>query len=84
MWRDESEAVAPIIWLYQTVDDQKEEVFFPDLLITLRRHDHLQNEYVPHKIYYSNEFLQNLLKYLTYKTNAVYCFVASKLKALWN
>ena len=36
---DESEAVAPIIWLYQTVDAQKEEVFFPDLLITLRRHD---------------------------------------------
>ena len=36
MWEDESEAVAPIIWLYQTVDAQKEEVFFPDLLITLR------------------------------------------------
>ena len=36
MWGDESEAVAPIIWLYQTVDAQKEEVFFPDLLITLR------------------------------------------------
>ena len=38
MWGDESEAVAPIIWLYQTVDARKEEVFFPDLLITLRRH----------------------------------------------
>ena len=38
MWEDESEAVAPIIWLYQTVDAQKEEVFFPDLLITLRRY----------------------------------------------
>ena len=38
MWGDESEAVAPIIWLYQTVDAWKEEVFFPDLLITLRRH----------------------------------------------
>ena len=38
MWGDESEAVAPIIWLHQTVDAQKEEVFFPDLLITLRRH----------------------------------------------
>ena len=38
MWGDESEAVAPIIWLYQTVDAQKEEVFFPDLLITLQRH----------------------------------------------
>ena len=37
-WRDESEAVAPIIWLDQTVDARKEEVFFPDLLITLRRH----------------------------------------------
>ena len=36
MWGDESEAVAPIIWLYQPVDAQKEEVFFPDLLITLR------------------------------------------------
>ena len=35
---DESEAVAPIIWLYQIVDAQKEEVFFPDLLINLRRH----------------------------------------------
>ena len=35
---DESEAVAPIIWLYQTVDVRKEEVFFPDLLITLQRH----------------------------------------------
>ena len=31
---DESEAVAPIIWLYQTVDARKEEVFFPYLLIT--------------------------------------------------
>ena len=38
MWRDESEAVAPIISLYQTVDAGKEEVSFPDLLITLRRH----------------------------------------------
>ena len=38
MWRDENEAVAPIIWLYQTVDARKEGVFFPDLLITLRRH----------------------------------------------
>ena len=38
MWGDEREDVAPIIWLYQTVDAQKEEVFFPHLLITLRRH----------------------------------------------
>ena len=38
IWGDESEAVAPIIWLYQTVDALKEEIFFPDLLITLRRH----------------------------------------------
>ena len=38
MWEDESEAVAPIIWLYQTVDAQKEDVFFSDLLITLRRY----------------------------------------------
>ena len=36
MCGDESEAVAPIIWLYQIVDAQKEEVFFPELLITLR------------------------------------------------
>ena len=36
MWGDESEAVAPIIWLYQIVDAQKEEVVFPELLITLR------------------------------------------------
>ena len=36
---DQSEAMASIIWLYQTVDAQKEEVFFPDLLITLRRHE---------------------------------------------
>ena len=36
IWGDESGAVAPIIWLYQIVDLQKEEVFFPDLLITLR------------------------------------------------
>ena len=35
MWGDESEAVAPIIWLYQIVDAQKEEVFLPELLITL-------------------------------------------------
>ena len=35
-WGDESEAVAPIIWLYQIVDAQKEEVCFPELLITLR------------------------------------------------
>ena len=33
---NESEAVAPIIWLYQIVDAQKEEVCFPELLITLR------------------------------------------------
>ena len=39
MWWDEREAVAPNSWLYQTVDAQKEEVFFPALLITLRRHD---------------------------------------------
>ena len=38
IWGDESEAVAPIIWLYQSVDARKGEVFFPDLLITLRRH----------------------------------------------
>ena len=36
MWGGESEAVAPIIWLYQIVDAQKEEVFFPELLITVR------------------------------------------------
>ena len=39
MLGDESEAVAPIIWLYQIVDAQKEEVFFPDLLITLRSYE---------------------------------------------
>ena len=39
MWGDESEAVAPIIWLYQIVDGQREEVFFPDLLITLLCYD---------------------------------------------
>ena len=39
MWRDESEAVAPIIWLYQIVAAQKEEVFFPELLITLRSYE---------------------------------------------
>ena len=38
MWVDESEAVTPIIWLYQTVDARKEELFFTDLLITLRSH----------------------------------------------
>ena len=38
MWGDESEAVAPIIWLYQTVDAQKEEFSFPNL-ITLRRYE---------------------------------------------
>ena len=36
MWGDESKAVAPIIWLYQIVEAQKEEVFFPELLITVR------------------------------------------------
>ena len=36
MWGDESGVVAPIIWLYQIVDAQKEEVFFPEFLITLR------------------------------------------------
>ena len=36
MWRDESEAAAPIIWLFQIVDAQKEEVLFPELLITVR------------------------------------------------
>ena len=39
MWGDESEAVAPINWLYQIVDAQKEEVFFSELLITLRSYD---------------------------------------------
>ena len=39
MWGDESEAVAPIIWLYQIMDAQKENVFFPDLLITLRSYE---------------------------------------------
>ena len=39
MWGDESEAVAPIIWLYQIVDAQKEKVFFPELLITLRSYE---------------------------------------------
>ena len=39
MWGDESEAVAPIILLYQIVDAQKEEVFFPESLITLRSYD---------------------------------------------
>ena len=39
MWVDEGEAVAPIISLYQIVDAQKEEVFFPDLRITLRSYD---------------------------------------------
>ena len=39
MWGDESEAVAPIIWLFQIVDAQKEEVCFPELLITLRSYD---------------------------------------------
>ena len=44
MWGDESEAVAPIIWLYQTVDAwNEEEVFFPNLLITLRRYDTQKN-----------------------------------------
>ena len=38
MWGDESEDVAPIILLYQTVDAQKEEVSFPNLLITLGRY----------------------------------------------
>ena len=36
MWGDKNEAVAPIICLYQIVDAQKEEVCFPELLITLR------------------------------------------------
>ena len=44
MWGDESEAVAPIIWLYQIVDAQKEEVFFPDLLITLRSYAQIQGQ----------------------------------------
>ena len=47
MWGDESEAVAPIIWLYQTVDARKEEVFFPNLLITLRRHEPLSDPCLP-------------------------------------
>ena len=36
MWGDESEAVAPIIWLFQIMDAEKEEVLFPELLITVR------------------------------------------------
>ena len=39
MWGYESEAVAPIIWLYQIVDAQKEVVFFPELLIILRSYE---------------------------------------------
>ena len=54
MWGDESEAVAPIIWLYQIVDVQKEEAFFPDLLITLRSYGqwpclHKQKGLAPNK-----------------------------------
>ena len=61
MWGDESEAVAPIIWLYQTVDAQKEEVSLPDLLITLRRYAHpmfvfLRLTFV-HSIYFCKETL---------------------------
>ena len=44
MWGDEREAVAPIIWLYQAVDAQKEEVFFPDFLIALRRYGNTPSE----------------------------------------
>ena len=39
MCGDESEAVAPIIWLNQIVDAHKEEVFFPELLITLQSYE---------------------------------------------
>ena len=49
-WRDESKAVAPIIWLYQTVDARKEEVFFPDFLITLRRHEFMVWHWLGFKI----------------------------------
>ena len=45
MWGDESEAVTPIIWLYQIVDAQKEEVFFPELLITLRSYGFLDHNW---------------------------------------
>ena len=48
MWGDESESVSPFIWLYQTVDARKEGIFFPDLLITLRRHAHVTS-YVSHE-----------------------------------
>ena len=53
MWGDESEAVAPIIWLYQIVDAQKEEVFFPDLLITLRNYDEPMITNIYHAIYHA-------------------------------
>ena len=43
---DESEDVAPIIWLYQIVDAQKEEVFFPELLITVRSYVTIDTPYV--------------------------------------
>ena len=47
MWGDESEAMAPIVWLYQTVDAQKVEVSFPNLLITLRRYANLRGRNCP-------------------------------------
>ena len=50
MWGDESEAVAPIIWLYQIVDAQKEEVVFPELLITLRSYVTLKFDGWPWKM----------------------------------
>ena len=62
MWGDQSELMAPIIWLYQTLDAQKEEVFYPDLLITLRRHVIKQSwwrhtTFVHHSLeYVSNEY----------------------------
>ena len=45
MWGDESQAVTPIIWLYQIVDAHKEEVCFPKLLLTLRSYDLYSFEY---------------------------------------
>ena len=50
MWGDESEAVAPIIWLYQIVDAQKEEVFFPEVSTELCRVAwHSEANWVPNK-----------------------------------
>ena len=72
MWEDESEAMAPFIWLYQTVDAQKLKVFFLDLLITLRRYVCIISSFwcdINVACYWSMEIQDDVIKWKHFRRN---------------